>query len=264
MRDRFYKYLPWVLGGLIGFFMFQRPAFLTDLGPFAWVLQGALLALALLSFVMLMLLGNLPEELKMSPLPDSAAPGDLNALIQQIEALGFHRVGSPWKVKVAPAATLIGFAHESELTYATAFATGTVPAKVCFDFVSILDGSRTCGLTTNNNPEGAVLPAGHSSFRQVFPGQPAELLFQRHVEGLAWLDKRGLRARPVSADRFEQDFREAMANQRRLFLDAPWKGTLVTLWRAATKQVPFVGALAQQRVAAQQLSGLQGARPIQA
>jgi hypothetical protein len=264
MRDQFYKYLPWALGGLIGFFMFRPPAFLTDLGAFAWLIQGMLLAVALLSFVMLMLLANLPEELKLTPLPDSAAPAALSPLITEIEALGFRRVGSPWKVEIAPAATLVGFLHESQPVYATAFATGTVPAKVSFDFVSILDGPQTCGLTTNNNPEGAALPAGNQSFRQVFPGQPAQLLFQRHCEGLTWLGKRGLPARRVSPDSFEPDFREAMANQRRLFLDAPLKGTLVTLWRAASKQVPFVGALAQQRVASQQLSGLQGARPVRA
>ena len=263
MRDQFYKYLPWVLGGLIGFFMFRPPAFLTDLGPLAWVIQGALLALALLSFVMLMLLGNLPEEVKMTPLPDMAVPGELDGLVREIQSLGFHRVAAPWKVGVAPTATLIGFVHESEPVYATAFVTGTVPAKVSFDFVSGFDGVQA-GLTTNNNPEGAVLPAGNSSFRQVFPAQPAALLLQRHLEGLAWLGKRGLRARSTSTGHFEQDFREAMANQRSLFLDSPLKGTFVTLWRAATKQVPFVGALAQQRKASEQLAGLQAVRPISA
>ena len=59
MKNQFYKYLPWVLGSLIGFFMFRPPAVLQDLGPLAWVIQGGMLALALLSFVMLMLLGNL-------------------------------------------------------------------------------------------------------------------------------------------------------------------------------------------------------------
>jgi hypothetical protein len=140
MRDIFYKFLPWVLGGIIGYFMFQPPAFLTDLGPLAWVVQGAMLAVALLSFVMLMLLGNLPENLEMKPVPDSAVPKDVRGIATEIEALGFRRVGQPWLVKVAPAATLIGFVHDSEPVYATAFCTGTVPAKVSFDFVSIPTG----------------------------------------------------------------------------------------------------------------------------
>lgn len=261
MRNQFYKYLPWVLGGLIGFFMFRPPAFMQDLGAFAWLIQGAMLALALLSFVMLMLISNLPADIKMTLLQDSQAPGGVEKLATEIESLGFHRVGPPWKVEVAPAATLIGFVHESQPVYATAFITGTIPAKISFDFVSVLD-AESAGLTTNNNAEGAVLPAGDSSFRQVFPGQPADLLFRRHLEGLDWLGKRGLRCRAVSAGAFEQDFRNAMAAQRQLFLDAPLKGTLVTLWRAATKQVPFVGALAQQQIAARQLSGQQNSRPI--
>ena len=42
------------------------------------------------------------------------------------------------------------------------------------------------------------------------------------------------------------------------------KGTFVTLWRAATKQVPFVGPLAQQSIASEQLVSLRGAHPIRA
>ncbi len=263
MRDTLYKYLPWALGGLIGFFMFRPPAFFSDLGPLAWAIQGALLALALLSFVFLMLLGNLPENLQMNVLPETAVPRDVQGISAEIEALGFRRVGAPWEVKVAPAATLLGFVHESEPVYATAFCTGTVPAKVSFDFVSIFDGPQG-GLTTNNIAEGAVLPAGNSSMRQVFPGQAAEALFRRHLEGIQWLQKQGVRCRKVSTDRFESDFKAAMQHQRRMVLDAPLRGTFVTLWRAATKQVPFVGPLAQQSIASQQLVGLRGARPIRA
>ena len=76
------------------------------------------------------------------------------------------------------------------------------------------------------------------------------------------MSKHGQRCRAVSAGAFEEDFRRAMAAQRKLFLDAPLRGTVVTLWRAATKQVPFVGALAQQPIAARQLSGQQAVRPI--
>jgi len=261
MRNQFYKYMPWVLGGLIGFFLFRPPAFLQDLGVLAWVIQLAMLALALLSFVMLMLLANLPQELKMTMLQDSQTPAEVEKVAREIEALGFHRVGPPWKVEIAPVATLVGFVHESQPVYATAFCTGTAPSKVSFDFVSILD-TEGAGLTTNNNAEGAVLPAGDALFRQVFPGQPADLLFRRHLEGVDWLSKHGQRCRAVSAGGFEEDFRKGVARQREMFQAAPLTGTLVTLWRAATKQVPFVGALGQQQIAGRQLSGQQAVRPI--
>ena len=84
------------------------------------------------------------------------------------------------------------------------------------------------------------------------------------VEGIDWLAKQGMRCRSVSAGQFEQDFKGAMAHQRQLVLDAPLKGTFVTLWRAATKQVPFVGPLAQQSIASEQLVSLRGAHPIRA
>ncbi len=107
-----------------------------------------------------------------------------------------------------------------------------------------------------------MLPAGDCSLRQVFPGESVEALFRRHSEGVQWLAKQGVRCRSVSAGQFEQDFKDAMRNQRQLVLDAPLRGTFVTLWRAATKQVPFVGPLAQQTIASQQLAGLRGAKPI--
>lgn len=263
MRDQFYKFLPWVLGGVIGFFLFRPPAFLQDLGMFAWVIQGVLLVAALLSFVALMLVGNLPENVEMTPVSDSEMPPDLVPLVAKIEGLGMQRVGAPWKVKVAPAAILVGFSHPTEPIFASAFCTGTVPAKTSFDFVSVFDGYEA-GLTTNNNPEGAVLPEGNSSLRQVFPGENPKQLLQRHKDALGWMHEMGLRFRNVSPDRFEEEFKGAMRAQRRLFLASPLRGTFVTLWRAATKQIPFKGPLSEQEIAVKQLHGLVRPGPIKA
>jgi hypothetical protein len=49
-----------------------------------------------------------------------------------------------------------------------------------------------------------------------------------------------------------------MTRQRRTFLSSPIAHSLVTVWRATTKQVPCTGKLAQQASAQQQIQTLLG------
>jgi hypothetical protein len=139
--------------------------------------------------------------------------------------------------------------------YGTAFRTGTVPARVSHDLVSILDGDRG-GLTTNTDPQGAALPASPGAFRQVLPGTALASLLEAHLEGIRYLRERGVGVRSVSADAFRLDLTKGLARQRETFLASPLRGSLLLFWRAATKKVPFVGRLREQRVAAQQLQAL--------
>jgi hypothetical protein len=130
-----------------------------------------------------------------------------------------------------------------------------MPAKLCFDFVSILHGEKG-GLTTNTDPGGAALPEGDGGLRQVFPGESLETLFQKHLDGIAYLRDRGIQCRGVSADLYPQDLTWAIGKQRKIFTASPVRGTLVTLWRAATKRVPFIGPLRDQPVAQGQIARL--------
>jgi hypothetical protein len=258
MRDLFYKVMPWATGGLLGWFLFRPPAWLESLGPMAYVVNGALCGVALLFVVAFIIAANLPARLTMQPLPETAVPGELRGYAAQLEGLGFRPAGPPRKVQIAPPATLLAYVHQSEPVYAMVFQTGTVPAKTSFDFVSILHGDRG-GLTTNREPEGAALPEAPGAFRQVLPGQSIEALYKQHLDGIAYLRQRDVHVRAVSEGMFEQDFSAAMARQRELFLSSPIKSTLVTLWRASTKRVPFVGALREQPIAQQQLQKLKAA-----
>lgn len=256
MRNLFYKLMPPASGLLLGWLLFHPPAWLKSLGPMAYAFNGALCALLLISVVAWVILANLPAKLTMEPVSDGDVHPELRRLGEQILAQGFHQAGPPRRVNVAPAAILIGFVHESEPVYATAFRTENVKPKTSYDFVSILHGEQG-GLTTNADPDGAVLPAGPGSLRQVFPGQAPAVLFRKHMDGLAYLYKRKVYCRPISADLLEQDFGAAMSRQREMFLAAPLRSTLITLWRAATKQIPFIGALQGQKIAQQQIAQLQ-------
>jgi hypothetical protein len=240
MRDHFYKVMPWIAGTLLGWMLWNPPAWLESLGPLAYLVNLGLVG---------------PSRLEMTPVKEDVVHAELRELGRRFEQLGFRPAGPPRRVKIAPAAIVLGFVHESEPVYGTAFRTETLPPKVCCDFVSILHGDKG-GLTTNADPSGAALPAGDGGLRQVFPGEPLEQLYRRHLDGMAYLRERGIHCRPLSADTFPQDLAFGIGRQREVFAASPLRGTLVTLWRAATKQVPFVGSLRDQRIAQTQISRL--------
>jgi len=255
VRNTAYKYLPILFGLVLGWLMFHPPAFLDSLGPARWALNVALVGLLVLASVPLIALANLPENVRMTALGDREIPSELVKKRESFLALGFRDAAPPLRVEIAPAAVLLGFVHEREPVYASAYRTDTVPPRVGFDLVSILDGERG-GLTTNADPQGAVLPAAPGAFRQVLPQAGPPELFEAHLEGIRYLRERGVEVRPVSAETFRIDLERALRKQREAFLASPVRGTLLLFWRAATKQVPFVGRLREQRIAARQLEAL--------
>jgi hypothetical protein len=255
MRDTFYKFMPIGFGLLLGWVLFNPPAWLQTLGPLAWVVHAGLCAMAVLGVIALVIVANLPADLHLETVSEASVPADVRGLARRLETLDFDPAGPPRRAHIAPPALILGFVHRSEPIYATVYRTETVPPKTSYDFVSMLEGDRG-GLTTNADPAGAVLPAGSESLRQVFPGESIEALFRKHREGMAFLRERGIACRPVSAGTFPDDLVRAIARQRRLFLAAPLRGALVTLWRAASKQVPFRGGLRGQKIASQQIARL--------
>jgi hypothetical protein len=255
MRDLIYKVMPWVAGTFLGWMLWHPPAWLDSLGPLAFVVQLALVGLLLIGIVSIVIIANLPARVEMTPVDEETVHAELRELGRQIEQLGFRPAGPPRRVKMAPSAIVLGYAHETEPVYGTAFRTETLPAKLGSDFVSILHGDKG-GLTTNAAPEGAALPAGDGGLRQVFPGAPLEELYHKHLDGIVYLWDRGISCRPISADLFAQDLAFGIGRQREVFTASPLRGTLVTLWRAATKRVPFIGPLRDQAVAETQISRL--------
>ena len=255
MRDMVFKTMPWIAGLLLGWMIWNPPVWLQSLGPLAFVLNLGLVGLLLIGVVSIVIIANLPARVEMSPVRESDVHAELRELGRRFEKLGFQPAGPPRRVKIAPSAIVLGYVHESEPVYGTAFRTETIPAKLCFDFVSILHGEKG-GLTTNADPGGAALPEGDGGLRQVFPNESLETLFRKHLDGIAYLRDRGIQCRAVSADLYPQDLTWAIGKQRKIFTASPVRGTLVTLWRAATKRVPFIGPLRDQPVAQGQIARL--------
>jgi len=251
------KFLPIVIGVPLGILIVAPPAWLRALGPVAYLVTGSLAFVALVAFVAVLISANLPAEVRLTPLA-VPPPAELAALAQRYAALGFVPAGPPMEVGISPPGVMVPFVHERERSYGTIFRTNTLPAKVAFDVVSLLEGDQG-GLTSSAEVAGATLLAGRGDLRQVIPGASIEEVFERHRAAVAWLRSRGLPCRPVSAVSFERDFKDALADQRTSFLANPLKGAIVAIWRSATRTTPHLGPLEQQKLAARQIAAL--ARP---
>jgi hypothetical protein len=258
MKDTIAKYLPFVVGGIIGWLLFNPPHWLALHGPLRTAVMIALAIVLLVAFIVYSISISIPGNVALAP---HAGPVDasISAYAGRIQSLGFVAAGPPCRVEIKPAVTLLPFVHGSEPVYATVFRTGTVPAVTAFDFVTILDGFRG-GLTTSADPRAGTLPAGPGEFRQIFEGAGIESAYQLHLEGTAWLRSRGLPAKPLSAQEFNTDFRTALARQREGFSAAPIRYALTALWRSISKRHPHNGALAGQPAAAGQVRELQTGR----
>jgi hypothetical protein len=255
MKGTLAKFAPFVVGIALGWMLLAAPEWFSALGPLRYAVGVLLVAALLIGVVIVQILAALPAAVELTPLP-GAERADLRALADGYLALGFFQAGPPLSVGVAPPAVLLPFVHEQAYTYGTVFRTGTVPAKTSYDFVSILEGARGGGLTTGPEWRGATLPAGPGDLRQVFQGAGLETLFQRHKEGLDFLRTRGLRPKRVSAATFADDFRAAIAYQRRSFLSNPVVNATIAIWRSAVGRSPHMGPIGSQRGTATQIRRL--------
>ncbi len=258
MKDSIAKYLPIVIGGIIGWLLFNPPEWFALRGPLRWVVMITVAFVLLLAFIVYSISASVPADVGLAPYS-----GPLDASItghfEKLKALGFSEAGSPCLIDIRPSVTLVPFVHASEPVYATVFRTGTMPAVTAFDFVSILDGFRG-GLTTSADARGGILPAGPGEFRQIDSGGGIESIYRLHLEGVGWLRARGLTAKRVSAQEFTADFKKAMARQREGFRSAPIRHALIALGRTLFKLQPHNGSLASQPAAASQVRELQTGR----
>jgi len=254
MKGTVAKFAPFVVGIALGWMLFAAPEWFAALGPLRYAVGALLVAALLIGVVIVQILANLPASVELTPLP-STERADLRELADGYRALGFSPAGPPLSVGVSPPAVLLPFVHEQACAYGTVFRTGTVPAKTSYDFVSIFEGFAG-GLTTGPEWRGATLPAGPGELRQVFQGARLETLFQRHKEGLDFLRTRGLKPKRVSPATFADDFRSAIAQQRRSFLSNPIVNAVVAIWRSAVGRSPHIGPIGSQRGTASQIQRL--------
>ena len=255
MKNAIMKLMPFVVGGGLGILLFHPPAFLRELGFGAYLVMGLLVAMLFVLFIGFLLLANFPADLRLDAAATATVPAELQTMMSDLINAGFTMAGAPRSVGVAPPALLVPFVHSSDPIYASLFRTGTVPAKVSYDCVSIFEGERG-GLTTGPDLAGTFVPGAPGSLRQVFPSaKPAQLL-DHHRRGLAYLRTRGIEPRPVSSGTFDNDFRQAMSRGRRAFLQRPILTTLVSVWRSLTRSTPHLGSIEKQSIAEKEIKDI--------
>lgn len=246
-----WKFLPIIIGVALGLLIVNPPDWLRVAGIFAYLITAVVAFGVLVGFIILLINKNLPAELILTPENQPGILVDLMGLASELERLGFVRATpTPLRVEIAPPALLVPFVNEKERIYATIFKTGTIPAKISYDMISIVDGWRG-GLTTGPNPQGASFPAPPGSLKQVFPGAAFPTLFEKHREALSYLKGKGLPAKAIRGDSFEVDFKKSFAGSRLHFLSSPVSFALITLWRSSTNKNPHLGPIQTQAIAQQ-------------
>ncbi len=97
MRNKVFKFLPYVVGGVLGWMLLNPPGWSASLGPWR------------------------------QPLTDGVIQGDLSRLRQQFHDLSFVQTGPPSRVGITPAAVMIAFVHKKEPVFGVIYETGTLP-----------------------------------------------------------------------------------------------------------------------------------------
>lgn len=246
MRQLFFKLLPFVSGGLLGWLVFFPPDDFLAIGSWRPLLLGLVLVVGTVVMTALQFPLTLPRDPVVEPAASREPPAEVASLIACFTLMGFDQVDSPLRVELRPTAFLWPFFNHQLGCVASVYCTTTIPAKVGFDLVSVVEGDRGW-LTSCANAHGFVLPAAPGSFRQVLPGAAPDVLLHFHMAAHNFLASRGVRfANPPPGTPAER-LRRGLVRQREAVMAKPLRAAAVALWRTITKRTPFGAPIAQQR-----------------
>lgn len=241
MKAAFYRYLPLVVGVILGWFLFSPPSFLPGNAWMRWGIHLVLVVAALVAVIVALVAAGLPEGLRIRKASGKlleALPA-LRPLAVQLRELKFAPLGPALEVQVQPPALLLPMMDEQELVVGNLFKPSTVISKVGYDLGSRLAGEAS--LTSLVDPAGASLPSGPRDFRQVLPGLSPRELLQAHWQGLAYLEALGFPVAPLEPKRYQEQVAKDTADKRRVFFGAPVRHAFAAYWRTLTQRVPCRG-----------------------
>jgi hypothetical protein len=206
------------------------------------------------------ILKSLPEQVTIEPLPPSQVSPVAQERIEELQRLGFQRLGEPMRFQLGQAADVVPLAHPGESTWATVIHIHSTPPKTAFDLVTAFQAPRA-GLTSSPETGSGVLPLGSDEFLQVLPGATAAALLEHHRRALALLTGAGLQPVAPSEHAIRGLLKESLRRRRQSFLRNEWLHTLIALHRTVTKSTPYARALADQPGIAARIKLLASARP---
>ena len=245
-KDTVYKLLPWIVGGAIGWLLGNPPAVFEIFGPWRGLVVGALAGLAVLLFVGAQLLSSLPAEPRITPRPGARLGAEADALAADLRAAGFESIEPPFDLGLRPPATVWSFLHREGRTVGSVFKTGTVPARVGFDLVSVVEEGRGT-LTSGSDPRGGILPLPPGCFKQILPGLTPGELFEHHRRAVELLGERWIRFREPRPESLPEEIAASLRAQRsalrRGLISASW----LALWRTVRRSTPYLGPIDEQK-----------------
>jgi hypothetical protein len=113
-----WKYLPAIVGVIIGWMLFNPPSFLHHLGGISYLIMIAVGLIALIIFCGFIIRANLPKDIAIKRATSASVPQEMNKLAEDFKSAGLTQTSEvPLSVGVAPPALVIPFVNESERTY---------------------------------------------------------------------------------------------------------------------------------------------------
>jgi hypothetical protein len=251
-RQSPWKWIPALVGAVIGFLFINSPRFLHELGPAAYLAGALFAAVALVAFCGVIIYKNLPQDVVIQRISDTNLPGEVSKLAAEFQTIGFKSAtDQPLKVQIAPPALVLPFVHEQERIFGTVYKTETLQSRISFDMFSVFEGDRG-SVTTGVLAQGAVMPVA-GAFKQVFPNANVQSVFEKHKQAMLFLKGRGILCKPANAQSFEREFRSSILRTRKSFLASPVFFTLTVLWRVITKKSSHLGPIQTQEATSQQI-----------
>ena len=254
MKKFLLKFSPFIVGGLIGLFLFNPPEFLRSIGWQGYLVIPALCLLLIIFYPGYAFIRSVFRDFELIPLDKQIDRRDIQTLMDTLTSLGFIPAGPALELP-SYAAIIVPFVHEDLDTYCAILRLRVGFGKTMFAFSSIMEDNLS-GLATFRERANAFEPRPACDFYQVFPRADIPILFQHHLRGLEYLQRYGLNTRAVGSDRFVEDEKKGQALRKIYLRSNLFRHTLVFVWRFLTRRTPYIGPLEKQKIARKNLREL--------
>ena len=169
---------------------------------------------------------------------------------QQLRQLGFASISRAMALNMSPQTGLIAMMDQKNKTFSIAYHPIVAPHKQGTDFVSVIQHrshpDRVSILTTGNLAEGGTLTVPRGSFMQLFPGETPQVLFQKHLAALQFLQQHGVHVKAIKQESFRPTLFNSLKRMRATFVANPVWNTLRALVVTFTKSSGYLAPISQQ------------------
>lgn len=254
MKKFLLRFSPFIVGGLIGLFLFNPPELLRSIGWRGYLVIPVLCLLLIIFYPGYAFIRSVFRKFELIPLDKQIDRRDIQTLVDTLTSLGFIPAGPALKLP-GYAAIIVPFVHEDLDTYCAILRLQVGFGKTMLAFSSIMEDNLS-GLATFRERANAFEPRPACDFYQVFPRADIPILFQHHLRGLEYLQRYGLNTRAVGCDRFVKDEKKGQSLRKIYLRSNLFRHTIIFVWRFLTRRTPYIGPLEKQKIARKNLREL--------